>query len=490
MSPQDRTLFAAVMATTAIVRALVLWAMPAGLSIDTDAYRRVALVLRATGVFGIETAGDTTKVPGTGAIAARPTAYRPPLYPLLLAGLISHGKLSPLAVGGLNWVLGIGTAALVYHLGIAWKLGRWSALAALGTAFDPILLHQSTQLMTETLAALLATAALAGLTWSDPASWQPDRRPDLRRQGAPSRFGWMLKSVLTGTVMGLACLCRPTFVPWSGLVVMTLIVAGKIGAAQLAWWRAAGLATGLLLTLLPWGLRNHDQLGRFNVSTTHGGFTLLLGNNPHFYRYLREAPWGAVWRSDELSQAWLARGTLRDPQREFLNASQIPKTDNVDRFPSGTNVRERSENEDDQLAYRLAWRFIRAEPRTFAWSCLVRMGRLWQLFPHQIDDRESFGRGWLRRATGCWYAALLLLVLAALVVRWRELLRPPWLWGGGLCVTFTAVHALYWSDMRMRAPLMPWLCLAAAAGAEAMVRYRRAVRGSPAGECGSRDSAT
>ena len=38
------------------------------------------------------------------------------------------------------------------------------------------------------------------------------------------------------------------------------------------------------------------------------------------------------------------------------------------------------------------------------------------------------------------------------------------IWGLLLCFTFTAVHALYWSNMRMRAPLMPFICLMAASG--------------------------
>ena len=44
----------------------------------------------------------------------------------------------------------------------------------------------------------------------------------------------------------------------------------------------------------------------------------------------------------------------------------------------------------------------------------------------------------------------------------------PWLWGALLAATFTAVHAVYWTDMRMRAPLVPFVSLVAAAGAAAI----------------------
>jgi hypothetical protein len=33
-----------------------------------------------------------------------------------------------------------------------------------------------------------------------------------------------------------------------------------------------------------------------------------------------------------------------------------------------------------------------------------------------------------------------------------------------LAISFTAVHLVYWTDMRMRAPLIPAVALAAAAG--------------------------
>jgi len=38
-----------------------------------------------------------------------------------------------------------------------------------------------------------------------------------------------------------------------------------------------------------------------------------------------------------------------------------------------------------------------------------------------------------------------------------------WLWGLLLAGSFTAVHAVYWSNIRMRAPLMPLVALAATA---------------------------
>jgi hypothetical protein len=82
----------------------------------------------------------------------------------------------------------------------------------------------------------------------------------------------------------------------------------------------------------------------------------------------------------------------------------------------------------------------------------------------------------LRWSVAGWYAALFALALLACVRLPAKLVRLPWLWGILLCAVFTAVHALYWSDMRMRAPLMPFVCLVGAAGAgacTATLRRRR-----------------
>ena len=43
-----------------------------------------------------------------------------------------------------------------------------------------------------------------------------------------------------------------------------------------------------------------------------------------------------------------------------------------------------------------------------------------------------------------------------------------------LIVTLTAAHAIYWTDLRMRAPLVPSLALLAASGISALGGRRQA----------------
>ena len=126
---------------------------------DRDAYREIAENLATYRIYGLGRSNETP----------RPTAYRPPLYPVLLAKLAGEGlAVTPLRVAILHWLLGMGTVGLTWFTAgmLCAESGdarnatsRWTAtewrptLAALIVACDPILLHWSTYVMTETLAA-------------------------------------------------------------------------------------------------------------------------------------------------------------------------------------------------------------------------------------------------------------------------------------------------------------------------------------------------
>jgi len=116
----------------------------------------------------------------------------------------------------------------------------------------------------------------------------------------------------------------------------------------------------------------------------------------------------------------------------------------------------------DARAYQEAFQNIREEPAMFAYSCLVRVGRLWAVLPHQLSAAESPSRRAMRYAVAIWYAFELLLAAIGLWILKKQLLAKPWIWGLLLLVSFTGVHALYWTDMRMRAPLTSVIALLAA----------------------------
>lgn len=375
------------------------------LASDPDGYRALAANLLISGVYGHDQV---------------PTAYRPPFYPLVLAPCLKCCTDANVGIAALHFVLGVATAWLTVLLARQWGLGGFASLAGLLVACDPILLNQSTLVMTETLAAFLAVAVLLLATVAESRK--------------SCRF-----AALAGMAVGLAALCRPTFLLW----LATLVVG--VGWFASGWRPRVRLAGAMLLvatlTLFPWAARNQARFDWPIGTTTHGGYTLLLGNNPGYYDHLIHAPWGDVWRADRLD------GELR-------------------------STRTGDELADDRREYELAWQTIRSRPGVFAYACLTRVGRLWGVLPHAVgssNQPEPAAHRALRYAVAVWYVGLFALALVATCHRRAAIVRPPWLWGFLLVASFTAAHAVYWSDLRMRAPLMPVICVLAAAGVRRFV---------------------
>ena len=375
---------------------------------DPDGYRALAANLLDTGVYGHDQI---------------PTAYRPPLYPLVLAACLKCGTDANVAVAAVHFVLGVATAWLTVLLARQWGLTHSASLAGLLVACDPILLNQSTLVMTETLAAFLAVAML------------------LLATVAESRKSYRL-AALAGMAVGLAALCRPTFLLW--LATLAVGVGWFANGWRLCFRLTGAMLMVAMLTLLLWAARNQARFDWPIVTTTHGGYTLLLGNNSEYYDHLIHAPWGDVWRADRLD----------DELRTMRSGNELA---------------------DDRREYALAWQTIRSRPSVFAYACLTRVGRFWGVLPHPVgssNQPEQAAHRALRYAVAVWYVGLFALALVAMCHRRAAIVRPPWLWGFLLVASFTAAHALYWSDLRMRAPLMPVVCLLAADG------VRRFIAGS------------
>ena len=465
------------------VRCGALWLTPNAVMNDPDDYLRLATNLADCKTFG---SGHT------------PTAYRPPLYPMVLSGCVLLGDYDRavvvLAITLLHIVLGVATVGLVLLLGRWWGLGAGgAAVAALLVACDPILLASSSLVMTETLATLLATAGLLALTWagrrrttSPIAGNQRLAECGNMRDNDPRAVGPRLFSryIIVGAVLALAALCRPAFLLWmlaAGVVLLWQAFTrrsiandnsrgpaprGKIANSLRA---PAAFALGSLMVLSPWAIRNQLQFGRPIITTTHGGYTLFLANNPEFYEWLRHGSWGSVWQADEFNYNW----DLRRPSDEL---------------------------QADRQAYAEAWQTIRAQPGMFLYACVVWVGRFWSPLPHRVtatetpwavrhlielDLRARFGqlslphrvtaeeppfRRLSRYAVALWYMAEFLLAIVGIwrVSHWA--LKCParassgWHWGLLLIVCLMAGHVVYWTDMRMRAPIMPVVAIIAAAG--------------------------
>jgi hypothetical protein len=115
----------------------------------------------------------------------------------------------------------------------------------------------------------------------------------------------------------------------------------------------------------------------------------------------------------------------------------------------------------DRWMYRRAWHDIAAEPRLFLRACLLRCAEFWNVVP-LAPSRSTLGTAvvW---GVGVGYSLELVFFLFGLVSllrRWDGRWMLPLL----LILNFTLVHLVYWSNMRMRAPLVPLIALIAVRG--------------------------
>ena len=341
------------------------------------------------------------------ALNGRPTAYRPPLYPLMLAPVaaICGDRPTP-GVFALHLALGLGTVALTALSARRWGLSPSAGLVAgFLVALDPVLLGQSRSVMTETPAAFLVAATLAAL--------------------AGPRGPW-----LGGAGLGLLTLCRPSFLPAAALVTAVAALAKPPAASRSRLIRALAIGAATAATLTPWAVRNARVFGEPVWTTTHGGYTLALANNPVYYEEVLDGPPGAVWGGPGQERWWAQ----------------------VARETAGM-----TEPRADRALARSALRLAADRPGAFARASLARLGRFWGLAPTSAVYPAP-----VRIATALWTAPLWIALALGLarpeVRRWPEIAAPA------LILALGAVHAFFWSDMRMRAPLIPAIALIAAAG--------------------------
>lgn len=343
----------------------------------------------------------------------RPTAYRPPLYPLVLAPLCLVGQdRSGSGVILLHAALGVATTALTMLAARRWGLPPLGlGIAGLIVACDPVLVAQSRQVMTETLATFCLAATLA-------AAAAPRSIPS---------------ACATGCWLGLASLTRPSLLPVGLLILLVSSLAHPrdFERPSRARWALCG-AFALLVTLSPWVIRNAIVLGEPVWTTTHGGYTLALANNE-------------VYAADMLGRGWDFDGVWTGPnqQRWFERMNE--------------NAAGLGEPEADRLFRDLALSWIRAHPRLFLEASAQRLSRFWAAAP----SASVYGRP-LRWVCLAWTLPLWM------ALAWSLTRGQSWRWPAlaaiSTIIALTAVHAVYWTDLRMRAPLVPSIALLVALG--------------------------
>jgi 4-amino-4-deoxy-L-arabinose transferase-like glycosyltransferase len=379
--------------------------------------------------------------PGSQLVPSEPTALRPPLYPVLLAGVY--------AVGG-GWtagrllaaLLGVAVVAFIYIVAKRLWDERVAGIAgAIAAVFPPLVLYSAT-LLTEPLFVLLVlTTLLATLEY--------------RRE---ERLRW---AIAAGVLCGLAALTRA-----NGIL---LVVAAGLGVWTMRprFSRAAlvpplVVALAALAALIPWMIRNTIAFDRFIGISTQGGYGLAGTYNAES-RAMADHP-GEAQHPLQL-----------ETHRPLFRESNLDEAERSSRL---TN---------EALSY------MRDHPgyvvETIAWNTL-------RVFDVVHDDRPRVTEAGRRDATQTdslenqWLGnlqalgveplvspiipgSLYLIVVLAIVGIGAQigLLRspraPPFVWSFPLLLVLPAV--VVWGHQRYRAPVDPFLVMLAAVGIVALV---------------------
>ena len=399
------------------------WLRPQDAEADPDAYLRLAATLLEHRTYA-QPGGEV------------PSAFRPPLYPLLLAALLNVGISVRYAVCFWNLLGCLTQVVVVVIVGRSLGLNRiWVLLAMCGVVLDPLQIRYSSLAMTECVAGgLLSTAVMCVFA--------------ARRSGRPAHWGF------AGALFGVASMCRPIC-----LVCMVFLLLGYLREAmrsdklRVACGHVVCCGLMAAAVLSPWIIRNAMVLRAFVPATTHGGYTLLLGNNRTFYSEVVRGE-ASVWDGDSLD-AW-----QRAMKRE-ASASGVSLVDEVAM---------------DSWYYRKSCAEISAAPLTFVQACVLRWSRFFAI-SGGVNHNAM-----VRFVCGVWYLTIGLGLLSSLFAGWsshstvslRSDIQMLWLAVG----SFFAMHTVYWANARMRTPLTVILCVLSVAGWRWVLQINRNRRDS------------
>jgi 4-amino-4-deoxy-L-arabinose transferase-like glycosyltransferase len=349
-----------------------------------------------------------------------PTASRPPLYPVVLAGI--YRIFGPHAAAGrvFQILLGGATVALAYLLARRLVPEGAAQAAAVLAAFAPPLVFISAYLLSENLYVVLLLSFL--VVFSRSLETEITYRA----------------SVGGGILLGLASLERPNAFPFALFAAFAYLLWGA-GALRSRTAKTVVLVTALIAVLAPWAVRNEAQLGKPVFFTTHGGITFYQGNN------------------SIVSEEPTYHGTVAP----------------LEALPGWDDIKAKGEVAGDAEAWRLGKEFVRTHPRLALKMAGWRLARFWRLTGDAGFSGVRSGWWWdrgksLGRLASSFdfifvYSIIVIpLSVIGLILTLRRARRFILLYGAILVQTATAV--VFFGSLRSRMPVEPLIAILAGFG--------------------------
>jgi hypothetical protein len=345
-----------------------------------------------------------------------PSAWEPPLYPFLIGGVFKifgvYTYASAWVLLTINCVFSALTTIPIYliaHKTLGARVAIWSARA---WALNPYVWYWSIHWIWDTTFTPLMLA-LIFLVSLDLAAPRVATRVATQKDQWP---GWQ-RWISFGVLWGVGALANPAmlaFLPFCGLWIWRQRY--KQGLSSLA---GVVLSSFLFfLVLSPWLVRNYEAFGRVVFIRDDFGLQFRLGNNK------------------------LADGMLIATLQPNLNKLEFEKFERLGEIGYEAECR------------RLAFDWIRANPRRFAIISMKRFFYYWNGVPRPTDSTSA----WDFRSS--LFLASSVLAIWGLFLALRQKRPGAWLFAG-LIALYPAAYYFVFPHARYRHPIEPELIILA-----------------------------
>lgn len=189
--------------------------------------------------------------------------HRAPLYPYLLAGLYRlFGETNLLSIFFIQAAFDAGTGLLIWWIGARMFGSRIGLMAAIAYALYPLSAYYTLRVTNECMYTFVQLASIASLFYA------------VSSEKYRAFF-------LTGTLVGIAALVRPSAVTLVPFIVVLLLTNRFRRLPNIAF-KIIYFLLGFIIILTPWMVRNYSLTGHVIPITTGSGIALWVGTNVRF----------------------------------------------------------------------------------------------------------------------------------------------------------------------------------------------------------------
>jgi len=198
----------------------------------------------------------------SGNIAGDGVFFRAPLYPYILAILISMFRSLAMPALVFQALVGAATVALVFFYARYLFNRTIATIAGILTAVWPTLIYFGGELMITTLSVFLTLAAVIAMHLS------------IESRNRKHLF-------LAGIIMGLAAITRPTVLPLFAIVPLILYIRSKKKSLETVAVLSLVYLAGLFVPILPVTIHNLAAGDDFVLISSQGGANFYIGNSKY-----------------------------------------------------------------------------------------------------------------------------------------------------------------------------------------------------------------